>query len=480
MTKYLELPLALINKLLKTKKIKPIDLVNEAYERIENNKDLNCYITLNKESAIKRALELENMDVDSILFGIPIIIKDNIVTKGLRTTCGSKMLDNFISIYDATVIEKINDNKMIIIGKSNMDEFAMSSPNQNSYYGPVLNPWNKSKTPGGSSSGSASAVSARIVPLALGSDTGGSIRLPAAFTGIVGLRPTYGRVSRYGLIAFSSSLDQIGPMSRNVYENAVLLNAIVGQDKKDMTSVKKGTEDFTRLIGNDIKGMKIAIPNLSMSQSLNVEIKNKITSVIDMLKNKGATVEYIDIDYIQYSPILYKIIAYAEAFSNLARFDGIKYGYQTNDFNALDELYTKTRAEGFGYEVKRRIMIGSYILSGDNIKTYYKALKIRKIIHDNLMNVFSKYDLIIGPITADFPQDIDKTADINHANSLFNIPSNMAGLPSMSMPIGFGSNGMPMGMQIIGAKFDEATIYKLGAFIEKELQLDLDVKGVIE
>lgn len=480
MTKYLDLPLLEINEHLKSKKIKPIDLVNEAYERIESNSDLNCFITLNKEAAIARAIELENEDVDNILFGIPIVVKDNIVTKDLKTTCASKILDNFMPVYDATVVEKLNDKKMIIIGKANMDEFAMGSSNQTSYYGPVLNPWNKTKVSGGSSGGSASAVSARLAPFALGSDTGGSIRQPSAFTGIVGLKPTYGRVSRYGLIAFGSSLDQIGPMSRNVYENAVLLNAIVGQDDRDMTSAKKDEEDFTRLIGEDIKGMKIAIPNFYMNDAIDEEIRNSILNVIDMLKDKGVTFEYVDIDYVEYSIPLYQIIALAEASSNLARFDGIRYGYRTNNFNSLDELYKNTRAEGFGDEVKRRIMIGSYVLSGDNVKTYYyKALKIRKAIHDSFENILNEYDLIIGPTTTTFAYNLGEgqnDAVKSFFDDLLTIPVNMAGLPGMSLPIGFGKSGMPIGMQIVGAKFDEATIYKLASFIEKELHLNLDNK----
>ena len=481
MTRYLDLSLTQINEYLKSKKIKPIDLVNEAYERIEEKMDLNCFITLNKDAAVKRAIELEDVPVDNILFGVPIVIKDNIVTKDLRTTCASKMLDKFIPIYDATVIEKLNEKNMIVIGKTNMDEFAMGSSTQTSYYGTVLNPWDKTKVSGGSSGGSASAVSARIVPLSLGSDTGGSIRQPSAFTGIVGLKPTYGRVSRHGLIAFASSLDQIGPMTRNVYENAVLLNAIVGQDDKDMTSAKLKEEDFTRLIGEDVKGMKIAIPNFYMNDVIDKEIKSGIISVINMLKDKGVTFEYVDIDYVEYSIPLYQIIALAEASSNLARFDGIKYGYRAMDYNNLDELYKKTRAEGFGDEVKRRIMIGSYVLSGDNVKTYYyKALKTRKIIRDSFLNILSKYDLIIGPTTTAFAYNVGEgqnDAVKSFFDDLLTIPVNMAGLPGMSLPIGFGTNKLPIGMQIIGPKFGEASIYKLASFIEKELNLDMESKG---
>jgi aspartyl-tRNA(Asn)/glutamyl-tRNA(Gln) amidotransferase subunit A len=269
-------------------------------------------------------------------------------------------------------------------------------------------------------------------------------------------------------------------MARNVYENALLLNAIVGQDDKDMTSAKKETEDFTRLIGEDVKGMKIAIPNFYMNDAIDEEIRNHVLSVIDMLKSRGVTFEYVDIDYVEYSIPLYQIIALAEASSNLARFDGIRYGYRTSDFNSLDELYKKTRAEGFGDEVKRRIMIGSYVLSGDNVKTYYyKALKIRKAIHDSFANILSKYDLIIGPTTTTFAYNLGEgqnDAVKSFFDDLLTIPVNMAGLPGMSLPIGFGQNGMPIGMQIIGGKFNEATIYKLAAYVEKELNLDLDNK----
>ena len=366
---------------------------------------------------------------------------------------------------------------MIIIGKSNMDEFAMGSSTQTSYYGTVLNPWDKSKVAGGSSGGSASAVAARIAPLALGSDTGGSIRQPAAFNGIVGIRPTYGRVSRYGLIAFASSLDQIGPMTRNVYENALLLNAITGYDEKDMTSSKREVEDFTRLIGKDVSDMKIAIPNYYMSDVIDKEIRDSVLNVVELLKKAGVSFDYVDIDYIEHAIPLYQIIALGEASSNLARFDGIKYGYRTEDYKDLDELYKKTRAEGFGEEVKRRIMIGSYVLSGANVRDYYyKALKVRKAIQNSFAKVLSEYDLIIGPTTTTFAYKVGEgqnDAVKSFFDDLLTILINMAGLPSMSLPIGFGKNGLPIGMMIASDKFDEATIYKLASFVEDKLNLNL-------
>ena len=472
MTRYLELSIKEINEKLKNKEIKPIDLVNECFERIKQNEKYNAFITLNEENAIKKAKELESKEVDNILFAIPIAIKDNIVTKGLRTTCASLMLYNFIPVYDATVIEKINAKNMIIIGKANMDEFAMGSSGETSYYGPVLNSYDDTCVSGGSSSGSALIVSKNITPFSLGSDTGGSIRQPSAFNGVVGLKQTYGRISRYGLVAFASSLDQIGPISRNVYENALLLNILCEKDENDLTSVDT-SEDFTRLIGEDIKGMKIAIPNFYMSDKVNPEIKNRMLEIIDNLKNDGVTIDYVDIPFIEYSVPLYEIIALAEASSNLARFDGVRYGYSTKkEVSNIDEMYKKTRGEAFGNEVKRRMMIGSYVLSGKNAKTYYyKALKIRKAIINSFDEIFKKYDLIIGPTTTNFAYKLGESEDDavkSFFDDLFTNPVNMAGLPAISIPIGFGKNNLPIGMQIIANHFDEATIYKLASYIERE------------
>lgn len=479
MSRYLDLSLIEINKLLKNKEITPTDLVLECFERIEKNKDLNCFITLDKEGALKRAKELEEEEINSITYGIPIAIKDNIITNNIKTTAASKMLENFVPIYDADVIKKINASKMIIIGKTNMDEFAMGSSNQTSYFGPVKNPWDKKLVPGGSSGGSASAVSSRITPLALGTDTGGSIRQPSSFCGIVGLKPTYGRVSRYGLIAFASSLDQIGPMTRTVYENAVLLNTICGKSNMDLTSCETN-EDFTRLIGEDIKGMNIAIPNFYISDKIDSEILDKLDDVIKMLKENGCNISYIDIDYIDKAVPLYQIIAMGEASSNLARYDGIRYGYSYENPKNIDDLYLKTRRFGFGNEVKRRIMIGSYLLSGKNATTYYnKAMAIRKKMYNSFLKVFEKYDLIIGPTatTKAYPlgKDLDDAVK-SFMDDILTIPVNMAGLPGMSLPIGF-SDDLPIGMQIISKHYDEAKIYKLASFIEKELNLNLTPGG---
>ena len=481
MNNYLDLSIEEINGLLKNKKIKPIDLVNEAFERIENNMDLNCFITLDKESAIKQARELENKEVDNILFGIPIAIKDNIMTKNLRTTCASKMLENFIPTYDATVIEKIKRANMIIVGKTNMDEFAMGSTSQTSYFKAPHNPWNKDMVAGGSSGGSASCIAARLVPFALGSDTGGSIRQPASYCGLVGMKPTYGRISRYGLIAFASSLDQIGPMTRNVYDNALLLNQLVGADEHDLTSSEKEAEDFTRFIGQDIKGMKIGVPNYFMSDIIDEEVKIKVEETIKLLKDNGAIVDYIDIDYLENAVTLYQIIAMGEASSNLARFDGIRYGYSYENPENLEELYRKSRQLGFGKEVKRRIMVGSYLLSGENAVIYYnKALSIRDDMRKSFKNAFNKYDLIIGPTTTTTSYKLGEGLDDplkTFLDDVLVIPVNMAGLPGLNVPIGFSKNNLPIGLHIIGDSFEEAKIYKLASYIEKKLNLDLNPNG---
>ena len=479
--KYLNKSVLELHELLKEKKIKPIDLVEEAFANIEANKELNAYITLNKEEAIKQAKELEDKEVDNVLFGMPIAIKDNIVTKDLLTTCASHMLENFTPIYDATVIEKIKSKNMIIIGKTNMDEFAMGSTSRTSYFGAPLNPWNKERISGGSSGGSAVTIAARDLPFALGSDTGGSIRQPSSYCGIVGMKPTYGRVSRYGLIAFASSMDQIGPMTKNVYENALLLNAIVGKDNKDLTSANKEAEDFTRLIGKDIKDMKIAVPNYFMSDIVTSEVKSKIEETINLLRNAGATVDYVDMKYLDQAVTLYQVIALGEASSNLARFDGIRYGFSAENPENIKDVYFKTRQEGFGTEVKRRIMVGAHILSGENAKVYYnKAMSVRAAMRDEFKRIYKDYDLIIGPTATTTAYAQTESLDDPLKSFLDDVlvnPANMAGLPGLNVPIGFDSSNMPIGMHIIGNDFEEAKMYQLASYIEKELNLNLTPGG---
>ena len=473
MSNYLDLSVVELHELLKTKKIKPIDLVNEAFMKIEKNQ-LNDYITLN-ENAKKEAIELEKTEVDNIFWGIPIAIKDNIVTKNLRTTCASKMLDDFNPIYDATVIEKIKAKHLIIIGKTNMDEFAMGSTGETSYYGNTLNPWNKKKVPGGSSSGSASTISSREVALALGSDTGGSIRQPSSFQGVVGMKPTYGRVSRNGLIAFASSLDQIGPITKNVYDNALLLELISGFDVKDSTSFDDDN-DFTSLLNKEMKKYKIAIPKFYMNDKVDKEVKEKVENVVNLLREYGCTVDFVDVPYLEYSVPLYQVIALGEASSNLARFDGIKYGLHI-DGNSTKDSIIKTRTSGFGEEVKRRIMIGTYVLSGKNADKYYvKALKLREALCEEMNKVFANYDLIIGPTNTSPAYDLgtkENDALKSFVDDILTNPINMTGMPALSLPIGFNHENLPIGMHIIGKNRDEKNIYALASYIENKLNLNL-------
>ena len=473
MSNYLDLSVVELHELLKTKKIKPIDLVNEAFMKIEKNQ-LNDYITLN-ENAKKEAIELEKTEVDNIFWGIPIAIKDNIVTKNLRTTCASKMLDDFNPIYDATVIEKIKAKHLIIIGKTNMDEFAMGSTGETSYYGNTLNPWNKKKVPGGSSSGSASTISSREVALALGSDTGGSIRQPASFQGVVGMKPTYGRVSRNGLIAFASSLDQIGPITKNVYDNALLLELISGFDVKDSTSFDDDN-DFTSVLNKEMKKYKIAIPKFYMNDKVDKEVKEKVENVVNLLREYGCTVDLVDVPYLEYSVPLYQVIALGEASSNLARFDGIKYGLHI-DGNSTKDSIIKTRTNGFGEEVKRRIMIGTYVLSGKNADKYYvKALKLREALCEEMNKVFANYDLIIGPTNTSPAYDLgtkENDALKSFVDDILTNPINMTGMPALSLPIGFNHENLPIGMHIIGKNRDEKNIYALASYIENKLNLNL-------
>ena len=475
MSKYLNLSIKEIHELLKKGEITPSILVNECLEKIENS-DLNSFITVDREGALKKALELDKMPVpDDLLFGIPIAIKDNIMVKDLKCTCASRMLDNFTSIYDAGCIDEVRSHNMIIVGKTNMDEFAMGSTSETSFYGAPLNPWNKSKVTGGSSGGSASCVAGGLVPLSLGSDTGGSVRQPSSFCGIVGMKPTYGRVSRYGLVSFASSLDQIGPMTRNVYENALLLNVIAKSDNRDLTSIKTD-EDFTRKIGEPLDNFKVAIPSYFISDVVDSEIKEKVLEIKKMLEENNIQVDIVDIKYIDKTVTLYQIIAMGEASSNLARFDGVRYGYSYPNPESLDDLYSKTRRFGFGNEVKRRIMVGSYLLSGENAKIYYnKALQIRDDLKKGFQKVFSEYNLIIGPTTARCAYDLGSNGDDpikSFMDDILVMNANMGGFPSLSMPIGFNSNHLPIGLQIIGNLCDEATIYGLASFIEKRITDD--------
>ncbi len=445
-----------------------ISEITEAYvNRInEKEKDVEAFVTTLCDEALEKAKNIEekvnNGEITGDLAGIPIGIKDNINTKGVKTTCSSKMLENFVSPYDATVIEKINAENMINLGKLNMDEFAMGGSTEYSAFHVTKNPWNLNAVPGGSSGGSAAAVASQMVPWALGSDTGGSIRQPASFCGVVGLKPTYGLVSRYGLVAFASSLDQIGPITKDVEDAAMLLNVITGHDEKDTTSENIEKVDYIKALKNDVKGLKIGIPKEFFAEGINSEVKEKLEQAIEKYKELGAEVEEFSLDIANYSLATYYIIACAEASSNLGRFDGIRYGYRTPNFTNLKELFRNSRSEGFGSEVKRRIILGTYVLSSGYYDAYYKkAQQVRTLVKSKFDKAFSKYDVILTPTSPTVAFDIG-TKSSNplemYLADICTVSVNIAGLPGISIPCGVDSNGMPIGMQLIGQKFSEETI----------------------
>jgi aspartyl-tRNA(Asn)/glutamyl-tRNA(Gln) amidotransferase subunit A len=413
------------------------------------------------------------------LAGIPIAMKDNMCTIGKKTTCGSKMLENFIPPYNATVIDKLEEEGAIIVGKTNMDEFAMGSSTENSAFKVSKNPWDLERVPGGSSGGSAAAVTAGEAFIALGSDTGGSIRQPASLCGIVGLKPTYGLVSRYGLIAYASSLDQIGPLSKDVEDTAIMLNVIAGHDRRDSTSANREKIDYKKSLINDIKGMKIGVPKEYFSEGINDGVKKIIYNALEKLVELGAEYEEISLPYTKYALPTYYIIAPAECSSNLARFDGIRYGYRTEKFDGIDDLYTKTRSEGFGEEVKRRIMIGTHSLASGYYDAYYnKAMKVRTLIKNDFDKAFKKYDCIITPTVPDKAFKIGEKIDdplSMYMSDVCTVPINIAGLPAISIPAGF-IDSMPIGMQIVGKHFDEETILKVAYTFEKNTDFNKRAK----
>ncbi len=458
-----ELTVHELQEKLKNKEITITEITKAYVNRInEKEKDVQCFITPLTEQAIKKSEEVNNKTEKGQLAGIPIGIKDNICTKGIKTTCGSKMLADFVSPYNATVMEKINSEDMIMLGKLNMDEFAMGSSTEYSYFHPTKNPWNLNTVPGGSSGGSAAAVAANLVPWALGSDTGGSIRQPASLCGVVGLKPTYGLVSRYGLVAFASSLDQIGPITKDVKDAAILLNVISGHDEKDTTSSEMEKKDYTKCLKNDVKGLKIGVPKEYFGEGINSEVKAKIEEAIEKYKELGATVEEFSLDIADYALATYYIIAPAEASSNLGRFDGIRYGYRTQNYTNLKELFKNSRSEGFGAEVKRRIILGTYVLSSGYYDAYYKkAQKVRTLVKKEFENAFKKYDVILTPTSPIVAFEIG-TKSTNpmemYLSDICTVPINIAGVPAISIPCGVDSNNMPIGMQLIGNYFDEETI----------------------
>ncbi|QQP69646.1 Asp-tRNA(Asn)/Glu-tRNA(Gln) amidotransferase subunit GatA [Carnobacterium sp. CS13] len=462
-----------LHQLLVAKETTAEAIMKAVYARIAETEDkVGAFITLTEEEALEQArqMDAEGIDPANILSGLPIGIKDNIVTEGTLTTAASKMLEDFVPIYDATVMEKVKKAGMISVGKLNMDEFAMGGSTERSYFKVTHNPWNLAKVPGGSSGGSAAAVAAGQVPMTLGTDTGGSIRQPAAFNGVVGMKPTYGRVSRFGLIAFASSLDQIGPLTRNVKDNALVLNAISGYDEKDSMSYTKEVPDFTAGIEDGVKGMKIGVPKEYLQEGLEAGVKEAVLKAIETFKELGAIVEEVSLPHSKYGVPAYYIIASSEASSNLQRFDGIRYGYRSPEAKTLEEVYVKSRSEGFGMEVKRRMMLGTFSLSSGFYDAHFKkAGQTRTLIRQDFENIFAEYDLILGPTTTTTAFDIggqvhDPVA--MYLSDILTVPVNLAGVPAISIPCGF-SEGLPVGLQLIANHFDEQTIYQAAYAFEQ-------------
>ena len=473
---------------IRNKEVTIKEVLDDIYSRIEDvEPKVDAYITLTKDLAYKRAEELQeklnNGEDIGVLGGVPIAIKDNICTNGVKTTCASKMLENFTPIYDATVVKKLEEAGAIIVGKTNMDEFAMGSSTETSYFKKTKNPWNLNRVPGGSSGGSAAAVSSDMAFAALGSDTGGSIRQPASYCSVVGLKPTYGLISRFGLIAFASSLDQIGPFTKTVEDAAIMLNVISGHDKLDTTSADIEKVDYTKSLVNDVKGKVIGIPTDFITEGISEDVKQAYDNAIDTLKGAGAKIEEIKLEYAKYSLATYYIIATAEASSNLGRYDGIRYGYRAKDFNDLDELYVKSRTEGFGDEVKRRIMLGTYVLSSGYYDAYYKrAQQVRTLIVENFKKAFEKCDVIMIPTAPNtsFKFGAHNASPLEmYLEDIYTVPVNIAGLPGISVPGGFGENGMPIGIQFIAKAFDEQNLLQVAYTFEKNTSY-IDKKPAIE
>lgn len=466
-----------LGKKIKAKEISCVDATKELLYKI-NEKDgyINCYITRMEEEALARAEVVQKQIdagdfLDSPLAGVPMAIKDNICTKEIKTTCGSKMLSHFVPPYDATVVERLEKAGAIIVGKTNMDEFAMGSTSETSYFGETRNPWNLEHVPGGSSGGSGAAVAADLAYYALGSDTGGSIRQPSSYCGVTGIKPTYGTVSRYGLIAYASSLDQIGPIARTVSDCAAILEIISGYDEKDSTSVQQEEYRYTDALMDDVKGMKIGIPRDYLKDGLDKEVRETIEEAVAIFRQKGAIVEEFDFDVVQYAIPAYYVIASAEASSNLSRYDGVKYGYRTESFEGLQEVYKKSRSEGFGDEVKRRMMIGAFALSSGYYDAYYnKSLKVKALIKESFDKAFETYDMILGPTA---PSTAPKIGDSlssplkMYLGDIYTVSANLAGLPGISIPCGIDSKGLPIGLQLIGKHFGEKEIIRAAYSFEQ-------------
>jgi len=449
------------------------DITKSYIDRInEKEKDVQAFVTITDKEALEQVKNIKERNTK--FAGIPIGIKDNMCTKGIKTTCSSRMLENFVAPYNATVVEKLNNENLVSLGKLNMDEFAMGASTEYSAFKKTKNPWDLNTTPGGSSGGSAAAVAANLVPWALGSDTGGSVRQPASLCGVVGLKPTYGLVSRYGLVAFASSLDQIGPITKDVEDSAMLLNVIAGHDEKDSTSVKIDKKDYTKALVKDVKGLKIGVPKEYFGEGINEEVKESVKAAIKKYEEMGAVIEECSLDIAEESLAVYYIIACAEASSNLGRFDGIRYGYRTKNFESLNDIYVNSRSEGFGDEVKRRIILGTYVLSSGYYDAYYKkAQKVRTLIKKEFEKLFEKYDVLLTPTSPTVAYEIGTKSNNPlemYLADLCTVTVNIAGLPGISIPCGVDKEGMPIGMQLIGKHFDEETILRAAYTYEQEIK----------
>lgn len=465
----LNLTAAELGKKIKEKEVSAAEAVRALLAQIRLlDGDINAYVTIDEEGALKRAREVQRLIDDGTLngplAGVPVAIKDNMCIKGMRTTCSSKILDTFHPTYTAEAVVNLEKAGAVILGKTNMDEFAMGSTTETSAYGETRNPWNKNHVPGGSSGGSCAAVAANECFYALGSDTGGSIRQPSSFCGVTGIKPTYGTVSRYGLIAYGSSLDQIGPIAKDVTDCAIILETIASYDRKDSTSVKREEYDFTSALVDDVKGMRIGIPKDYLGEGLDSEVKDAILKAAAVLEEKGAVVEQFDLNLTEYAIPAYYVIASAEASSNLSRFDGVKYGYRAPEFEGLHQMYKRSRSEGFGEEVKRRIMLGSFVLSSGYYDAYYlKALRTKALIKQAFDKAFETYDVILGPAAPTTAPGLGESLQDPlkmYLGDIYTISVNLAGLPGMSVPCGKDSNGLPIGLQLIGNCFQEKTIIR--------------------
>lgn len=441
----------------------------------EKDERVGSFVTVAEEQALQRAKEVQKKidagELTGPLAGVPVAIKDNMCTEGIKTTCSSKILSDFVPTYTAEAVKRLEDAGAVIIGKTNMDEFAMGSTTETSYYGVTRNPWDLDHVPGGSSGGSCAAVAAEECPYALGSDTGGSIRQPSSFCGVTGIKPTYGTVSRYGLIAYGSSLDQIGPVAKDVTDCATVLEILAAHDTKDATSMQREDTDFTSALQDDVAGMKIGIPKDYFGEGLDPEVKEAVLAAAEALRKKGAIIEEFDLGLVEYAISAYYVIACAEASSNLARFDGVKYGYRTENYEGLHNMYKKTRSEGFGAEVKRRIMLGSFVLSSGYYDAYYlKALKTKALIKREFDRAFEKYDVILGPAAPSTAPKIGSSLDDPmkmYLGDIYTISVNLAGLPGISLPCGTDHAGLPIGLQLIGDCFQEKKIIRAAYAFEQ-------------